>query len=459
MEPQDATGRVSPPFRDVVTEDEIREVLSPLGESGGSDLAPVLLLAARPEDERWLAAFFEGRGVSVATANSSHLAFDLFRAHPYSAFVASRDALPSDPAAYLDRLRAVDGSIRFVVLQEAEEDPLPAPVRTVARPLSETSLDPVFGFPPATRPASGPAVVKSAAPRPRPVPDASDSGATTAPPTPARGSGPRPEPLRAVQALLEARLNGRDFGEGLRRWATTDPAIHAWVEAREGAESEFQVGGGDRDQRRRTLAAFLEHLDGWDEGSGEAAARGPFTLFPLSPQGRRVAALLHADSGAAEEALAGLRPFLPLIDMVTPPETSGDADAARGRFVALLESRMRAAQRGAGRLGILVLEGASGDRPREMGQALRSLLRGGDWVEPVGRRVYAILDCPDGEVFHSLGERLQELPAADRMRVVALGWQPGDGEAGDLAARAERLLAEGSRGDLLPGSPGADQPG
>jgi hypothetical protein len=142
-----------------------------------------------------------------------------------------------------------------------------------------------------------------------------------------------------------------------------------------------------------------------------------------------------------------------LVDRVASAIPRAEA-SGRDRFRSLLESRMGAARRRDARLGLLVFRPGPGESPEQLCHVLRTLLRGGDWVESMGGRVYAVLEETDKGTFDALGERLRNLPGVDRARVVALGWNPAEGDASRLLERADRILAEGGVGEALRGLSG-----
>jgi hypothetical protein len=260
------------------------------------------------------------------------------------------------------------------------------------------------------------------------------------------------DPLLAVRSLLEAKVGGRDLEAGLRRWAECDSTIRGLVELQEGPEEwQLRVRAPERDEGRRMASLLLDQLGRSAKDLVEPVSLGPFSVFPISRELGSCLALWHHDEEAGREVLRKLQPLLPLIGMLPETTKPGEAETGRERFVALLASRMRAAERTDGRLGVLLMGAAPGDTPLQVYQILRALLRGGDWIEIVGNCVYVILDQPGKKVFAALGQRLRQLPGVDRLQVVALGWNPTEGNAEKLVERAERILEEGGRGEVLPG--------
>jgi hypothetical protein len=250
-----------------------------------------------------------------------------------------------------------------------------------------------------------------------------------------------------VQALLEAKAAGDGLAAGLRRWAERDPAILGVAECHlDEAEWRLRAATPVVGERHRMLLLLLDHLGESPSLPDRPVAAGPFSLFPLFRSPHSCVALWHQDAVAGRELLLRLRPLLPLIEAL--PETSGHEPAAavRERFIALLEARMSAIDRGKGQLGVLLVEAPPGESPALLCRDLKALLRGGDWIDVVGNRLYVILDHPGKGTMTAIGDRLRKLPAIEQLRVVALGWDPGQGRATALVGRAERLLEEGGLG-------------
>ena len=73
------------PSRDLLTPEELRELLSPLEGIQDNDGDPVLLLTHRPEDVEAVSVFLTRHGVRVVPARNRYAALDLFRKREYSA--------------------------------------------------------------------------------------------------------------------------------------------------------------------------------------------------------------------------------------------------------------------------------------------------------------------------------------------------------------------------------------
>ncbi len=426
--------------RALLTDEERRALLEPDVPACG-DPIPVLLLLSRAEEERFAAAFLRRRGADVVAAPDAYAALDLFRVRPFRVFLCAADAVPSAPSWYASRVRGASPDVRIAWVCEADVEQGALPGRIVGRPLTEPVLQELweaFERRPGTevRRGSGPAAAPSVG---------GEAGVGV--PASARRS---PDLLAAVEALLESRAKGGDLRDALASWALRDAAVGALLEVQEDAEDwRLRVHALASDDRPGLARRLLEH---WGEagGAAEPVAAGPFWVFPLpEPPGARFA-LFHEGAADAREGLERLRTLMGLVDRVASAipraETSG-----RDRFRSLLESRMGAARRRDARLGLLVFRPGPGESPEQFCRVLRTVLRGGDWVESMAGRVYAVLEETDKGTFDALGERLRNLPGVDRASMVALGWNPAEGDAARLLERAERILAEGGAGETLGG--------
>jgi hypothetical protein len=401
----------------------------------------VLLLLPRPEEERFAAAFLRRRGADVVVAPDAYAALDLFRVRPFRVFLCAADAVPSAPSWYASRVRGARPDVRIAWVCEAGDEQRALPGRIVGRPLTESVLQELWeelgwGPGPEVRRGSTPAATLSLG---------GEAGVGI--PATTRGG---PDLLAAVEALLESRAKGGDLRDALAAWALRDGGVGALLEVQEGAEDwRLRVHALPSDDRPGLARRLLEH---WGEvgGTAEPVAAGPFWVFPLPDTPGARFALFYEGRWDAPAGLERLRTLMGLVDRVASgvpgAETSG-----RDRFRSLLESRMGAARRRDARLGLLVFRPAPGESPEQLCRVLRAVLRGGDWVESIAGRVYAVLEETDKGAFDALGERLRNLPGVDRARVVALGWNPAEGDASRLLERAERILAEGGAGEPLGG--------
>jgi len=415
----------------------------------------VLLLAARPEDAPPLAARFQEAGVPVRQALNCYAALDLLRAHPYRGLVVWASALPEDLSWYRSRLREIDPTLRLCIVRDREGRTPPPDLPWVDPASGETSFRRLLAH---LALPSRPDRSSAAAPLremeriqeevPPGLPASTSHVAverTSAPP--AR----QPDPFLAVSALLEARLAGEPPEEGLLRWALQDPGLRGWVRQEENGETRLRASADPEEDRKSMVLLLLEQLAATEPAAREPASYGPFAVFPGTLAEGSWVAVWHRDEAAAERTIHALQPLIPLLRELAPGSPHIWGDGARDRLASLLASRMRAAERRQGRLGLLLFEGGQAADATRLCKVLRALLRGGDWVEPIGSRAYVILEEPDQRVFAALGSRLRELPGIDRLRVVALGWTPLEGNAGELLDRAESILGSGGQGEGLPG--------
>jgi hypothetical protein len=327
---------------------------------------------------------------------------------------------------------------------------------TIERPLSEEVLDQLFPFARSAQTEDGsfaaqgekPSIGRAAAARGGAERAEGLSATDRLDPDPTR----RSDALLAVQALLEARIAGEGLAGGLRRWAANDPAIRGVVEVEEDpAEWRLRARTREESQRRRMVRLLLEQLEEAHPAVREPRTRGAFSLFPL-PKGSGLA-LWHEDAASARQALERLRRIFPLIARLEKKGQADPAPGARDRFIALVESRIRAAERRQGRLGLLLLETAAGESPAALAHAVGQVLRSSDWVDVVGNRVYVILDEPTPDVLRALDTRVQESPEIDRRRMVVLGWDASKGRAAEFVGRAEGILHKQATGGGRASSP------
>lgn len=442
-----ARGEGVPRPESVVTPDELRALLSPVRSVEGY---PVLLLAREADQLSPLAALLRSRGFAVTPAVNCFAALDWFRRQPYASFVAFAACLPPDVGWYLGRLREVNPEVRVCLVRDGAPKPLPPEVPTVGPELSDEELERlVVLLGPPSLPEVGKAPAKSTAGAGRAEPVVSTRLEAEPRATPPPGKPPAPDPFLAVRFLLEARLEGRALEEGLLRWAEEDPAVRGWVDRRDQrGELLLRAGGDAGEDRTGMLTALLDRVQTLGGGVTDPTALGPFALFPHTGGYDGWVALWHREPEAAEQIVRGLRQLRPLLASVRGGQP---APSGRERFVSLLGSRMRAAERSRGRLGLLLFAPAQDREVARLAKMLRALLRGGDWVEPMGDRVYVILDEPERRVFSAIGARLRELPGLERLRVVALAWTPLDGSAARFLEKAEKLLEAGDQGEGVPG--------
>ncbi|MFU8855517.1 MAG: hypothetical protein ACNA8S_00780 [Deferrisomatales bacterium] len=415
----------------LVTPEELRLLLSP---APGAEGCPVLLLGPGPDRLESVASLLRGRGLVVTPAVNCYAALDALRRRPGGGVVAFAGSLPPDVGWYLDRLRAIDPGVRVCLIRDGSREPLPAGVPAVGPDLPGEEVDRLVN-------ALGPGAP-------------GEAGTTETGAVPERTQGP--DPFLALRFLLEARLAGRPVEEGLLRWAAEDPAVRGWVDQEDrGGELRLRARAAAGEDRAGMLAAVLDRLGALGGRVREATAEGPFALFPRGAGDEGAVALWFREAAGAEYLARGLHLLGPLLAAVPDGRPGGDRD----RLLSLLGSRMAAAERRGTRLGLVVFEGGPEGSPVRLSRMVRGLLRGSDWVEPLGTRVYVILEEPERGVFPILAARLQELPGSGRLRVAALGWTPLDGSASRLLERAEETLRSGGRGEWVPSCEGSPSPG
>jgi hypothetical protein len=431
-------------FDGILTDEEIQGLLSRFDEDHRQGPDAVLLLTDSAEEEERICAYLESGGISAIAARDAAAALEVLRKKRCRVYVAAVGALPSPLDRYLERLREVDLQIPFVILRDPGDPPLP-PVRaaTIERPLSEDVLDRLFPF--ARSVPTAASALEANAEKPSIRRDTTERGGADLAAGLSETDRPSPDPTRrsdallAVQALLEAGIAGEGLAGGLRRWAESDPTIRGVVEVEEDPEEwRLRARARERRERRRMVLLLLEQLAAANQRVREPRTLGEFSLFPHA-KGSGLA-LWHKDEADARQTLERLRRIFPLIVRLEEKGQDDPAPRARDRFIALVESRIRAAERRKGRLGLLLLETAPGESPVAISHAVGHVLRGSDWVEVVGNRVYVILDEPTEDVLRALDTRLKESPEIDRRRMVVVGWDPSKGRAAEFVAMAEGIL-------------------
>ncbi|MFQ5654830.1 MAG: hypothetical protein ACE5GW_08880 [Planctomycetota bacterium] len=447
-----------PSIRDLLSQEELRELLSPFREGEGGDA--LLLLSDRPEEAETLSAGLMSHGVAVVPASNRFTALDLLRGRRYLALVAAIDALGPDASTYVERLREIDLELQILFLRGHRDPPPPGEGVLLERPLDEDTIAGIvdaLGLAPPEEEEHGRAEPEPAAAEAIDGGDA-EAAAVTAPAAGAAGeeAGVTPEeevekpaaaalaaadPLSVLEVLLEARVAGEDLDEALRRWARVNPGIRGRVELLAGEEEwTLRAWAPVEAERRRMVRSALDHLAGERTEAGETLSAGPFSIFPPFTPGAPSIALWHREPRQGAELARRLRPLIPLIRQLTAGKE--EEGVAREGFIEHLESRMRAAERRDGRLGILLVEIPRPGDLTDTRRRLRALLRGADWVEEIGGRICAILEQAEAGVFESLGPRLEAVPGSGELRVVGLRWTPAAGGAAALLERAEGILDE-----------------
>lgn len=434
----------------LITDEEIRALLSPFGESPATQTEPALIVEERLEEKEALATGLRGAGVPVVFARNAFVAADMLRSGSFRAFVVALEALPPEAETFLGRVRRRTPSVSLCFVRNpGERMPDVEGADVLARPLADRDISRL-----ASRLSTGTGSDRGQSGGPPGEERGESAGGTRNEPAPKPGPDlpsrePRLDPLAAVKAALEARLAGEEVVEGLARWAAAEPTIRGAARLVEDFEASLLRITGEWPSERRQMGLQLLHLlEERRHDPTRSAFLGSFSFFPGRSRGQGGLALFHEDPEEGRAFLDRLAPLLPLLDSLERGEAS--PASARARFVALLDSRMRASERAGSRLGILLLRGGGKDDPEQIAEGLRGLLRGGDWVETVDSTAYVILDQPNEEGFTALGRRLRALPGVDRLQVAALGWAPGDEGAEALVERAERILRSGGRGGDLP---------
>ncbi len=462
-----AEGRFPSGF---LSAEEIQELLAPLDVAQTAAPQPMLVLTNHPRDAERIIMHLMQHMVPVVPIEEWNDALRLLENRRYRGFVGTAAALGPDPVQSAEYLLTFHPGLELCVIVDPLDEVHSIAATVVARPELEAGLDrfleqlgemphatgepamPVSADPtPPPRGRRRLRLMESVAPQTGPTVEERIRPPPAAETPPAAEHSSGPDPLLAVQALLEAKAVGEDLVAGLRRWAERDPAILGVVECHlDEAEWRLRAATPVVGERHHMLLLLLDHLGSPPAVPEEPATAGPFSLIPLFRSPRSCVALWHQDATVGSDLLRRLRPLLPLIQALPEkPEDENEA-AVRELFIALLESRMRATDRGEGHLGILLVEAPEGESPALLCRDLKSTLRGGDWIEVVGTRLYVILDHPGKGTLAAIGARLRELPASERLRVVALSWDPSQGRATALVGTAERLLEEGGLGVISP---------
>lgn len=181
-----ATGDASDPSRreagdpslgDVLSRDELRELLSPLstqsarahlrdsgrrpgadtlgrGDGSRADWSAILLLTAEPEDVAHLSDFLSSFDVTLVPTSHRFAALELFSRGRFSAVLAGDRALGAEAESFIARLRQSDPHVPLGLILEPEGTPqglgldVEPEVAVLRRPLEEAQLrrffDPIF---------------------------------------------------------------------------------------------------------------------------------------------------------------------------------------------------------------------------------------------------------------------------------------------------------------------------
>ena len=222
-----------------------------------------------------------------------------------------------------------------------------------------------------------------------------------------QGNGARddlPDTISAIRELLEARKKGDSTIEALRRWVVDDPAFLGWVELKNATEGiEVKVGGKEPGKVLRSVG---DEIDIGEPIPTTVGSLGPFVGLPISDVWL---GFLARNAAEGRKEFWKMFALVPLIEQLIP-SVSGDGtplvEDPEDRFCRLLETRLNSAQRRGGAPGVLVLESPGGSQ--DLVATVSGLLRGSDWMEVAGERLWVLLDHPDQGAIESLTQRLGE---------------------------------------------------
>jgi len=364
-------------LRDLLSEEEFREILAPLpgdGEdSGGEDSDQVVLLLSEfPEDAEELSAFLLSVGCRVHPVVDRYLALDAMRTYQFTCFVMSVSNVGSDLSGYLERVRDV-GSVRrlgFIADRGAlvpswlEEEGV-----LIRRPLESADLERIYSRLVDERDSTPPSLtgpLSSQSEFPPPSWDSAedrsvdpDEEETPSPVdlTEGRrfGRSPRkmgrrkgePNWLAAVRALLEAQRSGESLILALRRWAESDPACFGWGEVRDDGGELFVRAGGS--QRAELVAALAVEVTQQTDAPTHPETRGEFSCLPSLESWT---AFWWRDPDLGRRGWEQMGSILSLIEDLRrdPPGVEPISGASRDRLLRLIDGRMHACRRHGGKL-------------------------------------------------------------------------------------------------------------
>ncbi len=437
-------------LRDLLSDEEFREILAPFPGDGGGPDEMVLVLSGNPDDAERINAYLLRRGARSQPVTDRFTALDELRAHEFRAFIIALEAIGPEPSRYLERVREARSplSLGFVAEADAsvpawieEEGPL------VRRPLEDDELVRLFPWAvlsdvgevdPSGSPALEPPHAITAAPPAGLVP----GSPSTRSPAPA---GRSPDWLAAVRALLEARRTGEATAEALRRWAERDPACAGWGEVREQGDALNLRAGGI--ERAALLASLAAEIDAMPEPPQFPGTRGGFGCLPGVPAWT---AFWWRDPDAGRRGWERLASLLPLVEAMHPVAARSvpEGNVPRERLLRLLDSRMHASTRHGGSLALLLVEPPEPAGLLPLVDAIGSQMRGEDWLELTPGRLWILLDRPDAAVVPAITARLRALPDGGRLRGLGALWRPGGENAVDLVTRVERELEARAPGEV-----------
>ncbi len=475
------------PLRDLLSREELKELLTPIGAEpgrGGDEPAhAVLLVSERPDDAEQLASHLKARGTQLIPAANRFAALDQFRRRAFRGVIATLDSVGNDASLFLTRLREVNAKIQvgFIGDPGSAESPLGRRMAMagplVERPLDPARLEQLLAFVPPGRSATpepvapvasvadraaelSQAATESGAAARTPLAEAAPQGSS---PAAAPGLAPArtgPDLGLAMRALLEARVANEGLGPAMRRWFEADAGL-------DGLASLVREGGG-RDHtlhtRARSEDAGLRLLRDMANLPPRSSGRNPdsvgaFCVFSDPDHAGRSFAVSGGREGvpfpeAVRSALEGLLPLVRKLGPLGVVASTAPGVASSGQFrrslLRLLDARMRSSERHDARLVLVVAEGiATAADPARLDPILRTVLRGSDWIEQDGRRVYAILERPERGWRAALAARLRGHAESRSLRVVGLIWKPLEENSEQFLARAEARIAHNPGAPLL----------
>jgi len=466
-------------LRDLLSDEEFREILAPFPGDPGVPGEVVLLLGEDPEDAESVSAWLLAHGARAQPVLDRYGALDELRGHEFAAFIIAVESLGADPSRYLERVREARSPLRLGFIADAGA-PVPAWLEEegtlVRRPLDDEGLARLFPWavfaaaaPAPDAPAAGTRSTgepwgdePAGASRPPPLSPPRPGGAPLHPPLhppfdpprlPPGPPAPFPTPagarapdwIAAVRALLEARRDGIPLLDALRRWAEGEPGCAGWGEVRDDAGTlSLRAGGTDR---AALIAALATELASAPEAPLAPESRGGFACLP--GEGGWTA-LWWRDSETGRRGFDRFATLIPLVDALRPP-TAGSppvGNAPRERLLRLLDARMHAVRRHGGSLGLLLVVPADPTHLLPVVDELAPRLRGEDWLEIEAGRLWVLLERPDPTVAAAISARLLALPVAASLRAIGAPWRPGGERAEELSARLEREVARLSPGQV-----------
>ncbi len=131
--------------RDLLTQEELRELWSPL-KSEKIEAYQVLLLTDQPEDVPLLSKHFRDFGVDVVPCNHRFAASEYFQKHKWNAVLASYRSLGVEATSFVNRIRDIDREVQIGLFREDDDQELENLTRLdrvvdISRPFQKEQLD------------------------------------------------------------------------------------------------------------------------------------------------------------------------------------------------------------------------------------------------------------------------------------------------------------------------------